>query len=608
MEKQEKYTPVKNICFLLKELWNADKLLVIYTLFKALSENIYYVFSYVWLTKYIYRCIELGTPFNEFTKVIVIICVIHIMIHISSAGHQYYLKTRTPIVYKHIYGKVIDTSLKMDYKKFEEPSFYDKFTRALNESVTRGLETLVTFSWFLATIAGALLASILVINVDPVILLFVIPSVVCSLYFGSKAGAVYYQLDYSNTRDGRIVAYIKRIFYEKKYAAELRLFHIANPLFKKHEESYEKLYQRTKKLRKKACGYEIIRWFIFCMMCYVLPFAYVAWVCKHRSGVDVAAYLAMVVTLEFVAGNIADMVEKMVMLNKGGMFISNLREFLNIRPEEKNSECHPVESSLDDIEINHLSFRYEGAAKDTLKDINLHIKKGSRIALVGYNGAGKTTLVKLLMGLYEATAGEIKISGENINQYESESFHSHFGTVFQDFQVFALPLCENVLMKKPETQEERDLVVEALNKAQFGDKLKKLPKGIDTIVTKEFDSEGIVLSGGETQKIAIARIFAQNPDIIILDEPSSALDPIAEYNMYKNMMEVAKDRTVIFISHRLSSARVADKIYLMENGRIAEEGTHDELMDKDGIYAEMFRLQASNYQDAHVEEEGDKSE
>ena len=116
------------------------------------------------------------------------------------------------------------------------------------------------------------------------------------------------------------------------------------------------------------------------------------------------------------------------------------------------------------------------------------------------------------------------------------------------------------------------------------------------------------MSGGETQKIAIARIFAQNPDIIILDEPSSALDPIAEYNMYKNMMEVVKDRTVIFISHRLSSARVADKIYLMENGRIAEEGTHDELMDKDGIYAEMFRLQASNYQDAHVEEEGDKSE
>lgn len=608
MEKKEKNTPVKNIVFLLKELWAADKRLVIHTMFKALSENIYYVFSYVWLTKYIYRCIELRTPFNEFTRIIVIICLLHVLIHISSAVHQWYYKISTPIVYKHIYSKVIDTSLKMDYKKFEEPSFYDKFTRALNESVTRGMETLVTFSWFVACLIAAFWASFLVISVDPMILLFVIPSVVGSLYFGSKAGAIYYQLDYSNTRDGRIVAYVKRIFYEKKYAAELRLFGISNPLLKKHEESYENLYYRTKKLRVKAAVYEVIRWFIFCMMCYVLPFGYVAWVCKHKPGVDVAAYLAMVVTLEFVAGNIAEMVEKLVMLNKGGLFISNLREFLAIQPEEKKADCHPVESSLDDIDISNLSFRYEGAEKDTLKDINLHIKKGSRIALVGYNGAGKTTLVKLIMGLYKATEGEIKISGENIDHYETESFHSHFGTVFQDFQVFALPLSENILMKKPETQEERDLVVGSLKKAQFGDKLEKLPKGIDTIVSKEFDPEGVVLSGGETQKIALARIFAKNPDIIILDEPSSALDPIAEYNMYKNMMEVGKDRTVIFISHRLSSARVADKIYLMEDGRIAEEGTHDELMDRDGIYAEMFRLQASNYQDAHVQEEGDISE
>ncbi|MGN0436838.1 MAG: ATP-binding cassette domain-containing protein, partial [Wujia sp.] len=164
-------------------------------------------------------------------------------------------------------------------------------------------------------------------------------------------------------------------------------------------------------------------------------------------------------------------------------------------------------------------------------------------------------------------------------------------------QIFALPLSQNVLMKKPENDEERRLVERALEKAQFKDKLMKLPKGIDTVLTKEFDEEGVVLSGGETQKIAIARVFAKNPDIIILDEPSSALDPIAEYNMYKNMMEVSEDKTVIFISHRLSSARIADKIYLMENGSIAEEGTHDELIAKNGIYAKMFELQASNYQD-----------
>lgn len=220
------------------------------------------------------------------------------------------------------------------------------------------------------------------------------------------------------------------------------------------------------------------------------------------------------------------------------------------------------------------------------------------MAFVGHNGAGKTTLVKLMMGLYEVTEGEICISGENINRYESRAYHARFGTVFQDLQVFALPIAQNVLMKEPENEEERRLVEVALEKAQFGEKLKKLPKGIDTVISKEFDEEGVVLSGGEAQKIAIARIFAKNPDVVILDEPSSALDPIAEYNMYKNMMKIAGDKTVIFISHRLSSARVADRIYMLENGTVTETGTHDSLMAEDGAYAAMFQLQAKNYQES----------
>ena len=217
---------------------------------------------------------------------------------------------------------------------------------------------------------------------------------------------------------------------------------------------------------------------------------------------------------------------------------------------------------------------------------------------MGYNGAGKSTLVKLIMGLYDVTEGEIRISGENIQKFEAKEYHRHFGTVFQDLQVFALSIAENVLMRKPQNDDERKLVEKALEKAHFGERLKSLPNGIDTMVSKEFDEDGVVLSGGETQKIAIARIFAQNPDIVILDEPSSALDPIAEYNMYKNMMEIEEDKTVIFISHRLSSARVADKIYMMENGTIVEEGTHDELMTLNGKYAEMFNLQAQNYQES----------
>ena len=227
--------------------------------------------------------------------------------------------------------------------------------------------------------------------------------------------------------------------------------------------------------------------------------------------------------------------------------------------------------------------------------MNMKIRKGEKIAIVGHNGAGKTTLVKLIMGLYQATEGEIAISGENINTYEPKSFHNRFGTVFQDLQVFALPLSHNVLMHKPRNAEERRLVEDSLRKAQFGDRLDLLPNGIDTMVTKEFDENGMGLSGGEAQKIAIARVFARKPDIVILDEPSSALDPIAEYNMYQNMLTATDGETVIFISHRLSATRDADRIYLFENGTILEQGSHSELMQMGGRYAEMWKLQAQNY-------------
>lgn len=601
-DTKPKYSPVSNIGYIMKMLWKGDKGIVFYSMFKAMTENIFYVFFFVWLTKYIYSCIDRKAPFSELVGVVLIMCGIHVLLHISSAGHQLYLKTHTPEVYRYIYGKVIDKSIQMEYRRFEQPDFYDKFTRALNESAARGMETLEIFAWFCANVTAAAIAVGMVIGTDPMLLVFILPSVAASLYFGSKAGEVYYKLDFSNTRDGRTAAYVKRVFYEKKYASELRLFGISERLLERHKAAYDGMYERTKELRKKARKYEIIRWIIFGLMTYILPFLYVGWVIKTGRTDNVGGYLAMVTSIEFVAGNISDAVEKTVILNKQGMFISNLREFLDYTPEAQKEGVHPVNGHLGDIEFRNVGFTYEGADKPTIHDLNLSIKKGSRIAFVGHNGAGKTTLVKLLMGLYDVTEGEIRVSGENISDYETKDYHRHFGTVFQDLQVFALPISENVLMHKPRNDEERKLVETALEKAQFGDKLKKLPNGIDTMVSKEFDENGVVLSGGETQKIAIARVFAQDPDIVILDEPSSALDPIAEYNMYKNMMEIAGDKTVIFISHRLSSARSADKIYLMENGTVAEQGTHDELMAAGGKYAEMFELQAQNYRESLPEE------
>jgi ATP-binding cassette subfamily B protein len=221
------------------------------------------------------------------------------------------------------------------------------------------------------------------------------------------------------------------------------------------------------------------------------------------------------------------------------------------------------------------------------------IKAGQKIALVGYNGAGKSTLVKLILRLYDPNSGKVLINGEGIKDFTISSYRSKFSTIFQDFRIYSASVAENVLCGKYTNVDEKR-VNSALSNSGFDEKLASMPHGIDTVLTKEFDSEGINLSGGEAQKIAIARVFARDCDIVILDEPSSALDPDSEYELNKTLM-TAFDKTVIIISHRLSTTRMADMIYMLEDGKIIEQGDHDSLMKLDGKYAEMFNKQAEKY-------------
>lgn len=272
-----------------------------------------------------------------------------------------------------------------------------------------------------------------------------------------------------------------------------------------------------------------------------------------------------------------------------GKMIEKYREFIGskfkIKDGEKIARCTEPEK----IEIKNLSFTYPGNDEPTLRDINITIEPYEKIALVGYNGAGKTTLTNLLLRLYDASEGGISIGGEDIRDFTLDSHRNRFAAVFQDFQLFSCSVKENVALS---TDADSDEVMDALQHSGFE---KKLPDGADTELLREFDDSGVMLSGGESQKVAIARAFYKNCPYIILDEPSANLDPIAEYNLNRAMIEAAKNKTVIFISHRLSTTVVADRIFVMENGRIIESGTHSELMKKDGTYAYMFNLQAEKY-------------
>jgi ATP-binding cassette subfamily B protein len=204
------------------------------------------------------------------------------------------------------------------------------------------------------------------------------------------------------------------------------------------------------------------------------------------------------------------------------------------------------------------------------------------------------------MRLYDVTEGEIQLDNVNIKKYKLSAYRAIFGTIFQDFKIFATTITENILLHPPKSEVDVERAENAVKASGLYNKISKLDKGMDSLLTKEFDQKGILMSGGEFQKIAIARVFAKKSSIAILDEPSSALDPISEYEMFENMMKACENKTVIFVSHRLSSAILADKIYMLENGRIIEEGSHQELMNLDGKYAEMFRMQAEKYREEEV--------
>ena len=223
----------------------------------------------------------------------------------------------------------------------------------------------------------------------------------------------------------------------------------------------------------------------------------------------------------------------------------------------------------------------------------LDVQQGELFSLLGVNGAGKTTLVKLLLRLYDMP-GSITYGGTDIRKFKLNAYRNMFSVVMQDFHIFALSVAENVLLDIRKKEDDGD-IISALHKSGLGEKIGAFPQGIDTLMTKEFDENGVQFSGGEQQMLAISHVYYRENKFVILDEPSSALDPIAEYEMYNKMMDACKECGMIFISHRLSSAVLADRIYLMEKGRVIESGSHSELMKKNGKYAEMFNRQAVNY-------------
>lgn len=479
----------------------------------------------------------------------------------------------------------------LDLEAYDDPSFYNNFILAVEASSGNLNNMLNLIRQYMGEVVTLVTICSVILTIDPICLVIVLVTVAVFTPISRKIADLQLERRVENNRLHRRADYFARVFYLQDYAKEVRMNGIKPLLIKRYNEAADDVIDCQKKYVKKIdilyfiqeTGVQIVGF----MLVLPLYLGYCVLVSKTISSGDfVAAFngaWGIAASFSFLTVYISRT------FSEQSKIIYKVREFLG-RENKLADGTHTAEmSEPETIELKNVSFTYPGNDKPTLKNINLTLNPYEKIALVGYNGAGKTTLTNLLLRLYDVTDGEVLIGGRNIKDETIKSHRNRFSAVFQDFQLFAATLGENVAL---DTDYNENEVMQALKHSGFD---KELPNGVHTEVLREFDDSGMMFSGGEAQKITVARAFYKNCPYVIMDEPSANLDPVAEYNLNKSMTEVAKNKTVIFISHRLSTTRHADRIYVMENGEIVENGTHDELMSQNGKYAYMFNLQAEKY-------------
>lgn len=562
-----------------------------YLFFDVLA-NLPWTLSNVVLLKYI---IDIATEGRDYYRIAVALALFVVFVVITNLLTTLFYEISMPKqkekLYFAVYKTIYEKAAKMDYEAYDNPEFYNDLVLAMNSMNSRAYSVLADTQEVLTNVISVLTIGAVIVSIDPICLLFVTVCVGIMTPIGRLIAKVNVERTEAMTPLDRKNLYFSRVFYLQDYAKELRLSRAGEMVERRYNQNvFDRIKTISPYLTKQWKLYfcqESLPMTLLIYLGITLLMGYKAIVTKEVTMGDFAATFngaSSISTSVFaLTSHIA------INVRENGLYVEKFRRFMNAKEKMVSGTKTTVYENPPIIKFENVSFKYPGTEKYVLRNINLEISPYKKIAFVGYNGAGKTTLTNLLLRLYDVTEGAITIDGVNIKEWDIKSYHKNFAAVFQDFSLFGATLGENVSM---DDCPQREKVEEAVKAADFD---RKLPNGTNSILLREFDDDGVSLSGGEAQKIAIARAFYKNCAFAILDEPSANLDPVAEYALNQSMSKAANDKTVLFISHRLSTTVMADEIYMLEKGEIIEHGSHEELMELDGKYAYMFKLQAEKY-------------
>lgn len=489
--------------------------------------------------------------------------------------------------------KIIRKSSELSITQLEDPDFYDKLERARNQTVRRVdlMSNILSQGEGLISMA-TLIAGL--IYFAPILILILILSIIPSFINEARFSTTRYSLARSWTSERRELDYLRFIGANNQTAREVKLFGLTDFIAGRFKDLSDRYYHVTKSLAIKQNAFGAIFNVLGVLSYYG---AYIFIIAKVVAGVITVGELTFLSgSFNRLRGNLQGFFSRFTRISESALYLKDYFDFIDLEIEKNKSITIPIPKIIKEgFVVKDVHFAYPGSDEEVLKGISFELKAGEKMAFVGQNGAGKTTLIKLFLRFYKPTSGEILLDGININQFDMDEYRNRFGVIFQDFFRYEFTLRENIAVGNIGEVQNDLIIKDAAEKSLANQVVIEMVKGLDQQLGKRF-SNGQELSGGQWQKIALARAYMKDADVMILDEPTSALDALAEYEVFKRFIGLTKGKTSIIISHRFSTVRMADRILVLQNGKVLELGTHEALMSKPQLYAELFTLQAAGYQ------------
>ena len=596
---KSKYSAFQNMFYLIKNIWKEDKWLFFIMAIQIPATVIIPLLG-IYLPKVIVDDVVSKLPTNEFLIDIIPIILGIVLATFLVRGTKEILDGRGSLFRVGYINRIGMKSIDTDFENIDGPKGQTKIQRAtmaVNSDYSPAQAIIDLSVEFFSNIIGFILYAGIISTIHPLIVIFILFSTLINYILGRYVNKFEHKNKDNLAPIEKKLTYIRNKTGDFKSAKDMRLYNMACWFQDMYSIFLEKrLYFQKREIYRRY--FANIADGILLFLRDGIAYAFLVYSVLYND-MEVSNFILYFGAVGGISTWLSGIVKNLNDINSSSLNVTDLRDYLETEDKMNRGEGVELPSEFElpcDIELRNIYYKYEGAKDYTISGINLHIKKGEKLALVGVNGAGKTTLVKLICGLYTPTKGEIFINGKSSRLYNRDEYYTMFSVVFQDTHILPISIERNIASKNNEDidKEKMERVIEM---SDLKKKIKSLPKGRETLLVKSVYDEAIELSGGEMQKLMLARALYKDAPIIVLDEPTAALDPIAENEIYRKYNDLTKEKTSIFISHRLSSTRFCDRIVFIENGKIIQEGNHYDLMRVDGKYKEMYDMQSHYYKD-----------